>query len=105
MVDSVAPRPVSSEAKVQRVSLARSVANAPSANAPPATGPETRPQTDTAALSGVAEAMASSPPVDVDRVARVKRAIERGDFPILPATIADRMIAIKYDWMSADDQA
>jgi negative regulator of flagellin synthesis FlgM len=38
-------------------------------------------------------------------VALVRRAIERGDFPILPATIADRMIALRYDWMSADDQA
>ena len=99
MVDSVAPRPVSSEAKVQRVSLARSVANAPSA-----TGPESRPQTDTAALSGVAAEMAASPPVDLDRVARVKRAIERGDFPILPATIADRILALRYDWMSRDPQ-
>jgi negative regulator of flagellin synthesis FlgM len=49
--------------------------------------------------------MASKPPVDVDRVALVRRAIERGEFPILPATIADQMIALKYDWMSADDQA
>ncbi len=100
MVDSIAPRPVSSEAKVQRVSLARSVANAPS---PAESRP--KPAPDTTMLSGVARSMASAPPVDVDRVALVKRAIERGDFPILPATIADRMIALKYDWMSADDQA
>lgn len=96
MVESIGPRPVGTEAKIQRVSLAKAVAAAPS------TPQETR---DTAALSGVAKSLAASPPVDADRVARVKRAIERGDFPILPATIADRMIALKYDWMSADDQA
>ncbi len=96
MVEAIGPRPVTSEAKVQRVSLAKAVASLPSR-------PE--PQADTAALTGVAKALAATPPVDTDRVARVKRAIERGDFPILPATIADRMIALKYDWMSADDQA
>ena len=96
MVDSIGARPAISETKVQRVSLTRAVA----------TMPERPPQpTDTAALSGVAKSLAASPPVDVDRVARVRRAIERGDFPILPATIADRMIALKYDWMSSDDQA
>ena len=96
MVESIRPRPALSEAKVQRVSLAKSVSAAPSS--PQQTG-------DTTALSGVAKSLAAFPPVDVDRVARVKRAIERGDFPILPATIADRMIALKYDWMSSDDQA
>ena len=96
MVESIGPRPALSEAKVQRVSLTKAVATMPESPAP---------QADTAALSGVAKSLAATPPVDVDRVARVKRAIERGDFPILPATIADRMIALKYDWMSADDQA
>ena len=97
MVEAVGPRPVASEAQVQRVSLARAVANV--------TTPMPQASGDTAALSGVAKTMAATPPVDTDRVARVKKAIERGDFPILPATIADRMIAVKYEWMSTDDQA
>ena len=48
--------------------------------------------------SGIARALAGSAPVDLDRVARIKKAISTGNFPILPATIADRMLALKYDW-------
>ena len=32
-------------------------------------------------------------PVDTDRVAEIRRAIERGQYPILPAKVADAMIA------------
>jgi negative regulator of flagellin synthesis FlgM len=32
-------------------------------------------------------------PVDHDRVAEIRKAIERGDYPILPAKVADAMIA------------
>ncbi|WP_374944082.1 flagellar biosynthesis anti-sigma factor FlgM [Sphingomonas sp.] len=96
MVESIGARPVTSETKVTRVVQAQPV---------PKVAGMAVPDGDTTALGGVAKALASKPPVDVDRVALVRRAIERGDFPILPATIADRMIALKYDWMSADDQA
>ena len=100
MVESIGARPVSSETKVSRVVQAKPVANVAASRAQ-----EPAPQRDAIALSGVAKTLAAKPPVDVDRVALVRRAIERGDFPILPATIADRMIALRYDWMSADDQA
>ncbi|MBS0478973.1 MAG: flagellar biosynthesis anti-sigma factor FlgM [Proteobacteria bacterium] len=52
----------------------------------------------------LATQLAAQPPVDTDRVARIKQAIANGTFPILPATIADRMLALRYDWM-ADDKA
>ncbi|HNJ47835.1 MAG TPA: flagellar biosynthesis anti-sigma factor FlgM [Novosphingobium sp.] len=32
-------------------------------------------------------------PVDADRVAEIRKAIEKGTYPILPAKIADAMIA------------
>lgn len=48
--------------------------------------------------SGIARELAASAPVDLDRVARIKKAISTGSFPILPATIADRLLALKYDW-------
>ena len=98
MVESIGTRPVSSETKVPRVAPTKPVPMPSGEARASGTG-------DTPALSGIAAAMASKPPVDVDRVALVRRAIERGEFPILPATIADQMIALKYDWMSADDQA
>lgn len=50
----------------------------------------------------LAAQLAAQPPVDTDRVARIKRAIAEGTFPILPATIADRLLALKYDWNSHD---
>lgn len=54
--------------------------------------------------SGIARELAASAPIDLDRVARIKKAISTGNFPILPATIADRMIALKYDWEPHADQ-
>lgn len=61
---------------------------------------ETRTPTpaDTASLSGTAAALAASPPVDADRVATIKKAIADGKFPILPTTIADRLLALKLQW-------
>jgi negative regulator of flagellin synthesis FlgM len=42
--------------------------------------------------------MAASAPVDTDRVARIKKAIADGRFPTVPATIADRLLALKMEW-------
>ena len=52
--------------------------------------------------------MAASAPVDSDRVATIKKAIAEGRFSILPATIADRLIALKLQWNpngAGDDEA
>jgi len=45
-----------------------------------------------------AKALAASAPMDMERVARIRRAVEEGRFPISPATIADRLIALKFEW-------
>ena len=55
-----------------------------------------------AETSSTAKAMAASAPVDADRVRLIKAAVESGTFPISPATIADRLIALRYEWMSHD---
>jgi len=53
-----------------------------------------------------ARALAASAPVDMERVARIRRAVEEGRFPTSPATIADRLIALKFEWSkSGNDQA
>mgnify|MGYP003592235695 FL=1 len=42
----------------------------------------------------VSDALDPGPaPVDADRVAEIRKAIEKGTYPILPAKIADAMIA------------
>jgi negative regulator of flagellin synthesis FlgM len=32
-------------------------------------------------------------PVDVDRVAEIRKAVEQGHYPVIPARVADAMIA------------
>lgn len=75
------------------------VARVESAPAVPAPGgqPATAVPTTT-----VARQMSVQPPVDAERVRRIKAAVENGEFPISPAKIADRLIALKYEWMSND---
>jgi negative regulator of flagellin synthesis FlgM len=50
-------------------------------------------------LSGT---MAAKPPVDAERVAKIRKAIEDGKFPIYPSTIADRLLALKLEWSPND---
>ena len=52
------------------------------------------------AAIGLATSMAASPPVNKSRVAEIKAAIASGTFPILPATIADRLVALSLAWNS-----
>jgi len=52
----------------------------------------------------MASEMASAPVVDAERVARIRKAIEDGNFPLVPSTIADRLLALKLQW-NPNDQA
>ena len=45
-----------------------------------------------------ARAMAARPPVDQDRVQLIKRALQEGRYPLVPARIADRLIAAQMKW-------
>jgi negative regulator of flagellin synthesis FlgM len=74
---------------------------APVKAAPVASEPQSQ-ETQATAAGQLAADLSSRAPVDTDRVARIKRAIADGTFPILPATIADRMLALRYDWLSHD---
>ncbi|MBM3929083.1 MAG: flagellar biosynthesis anti-sigma factor FlgM [Sphingomonadales bacterium] len=49
-------------------------------------------------LQALSQPAAASAPVDADRVSKIKKAIEDGKFPLLPATIADRLLALKLEW-------
>ncbi|MEI9927795.1 MAG: flagellar biosynthesis anti-sigma factor FlgM [Sphingomonas sp.] len=55
------------------------------------------PQTQAAAPL-LSRALAAQPPVDADRVTRIRKAIQDGRFPIFPATVADRLLALKLEW-------
>lgn len=98
MVDSVGGKPFSvgerSVGAVARTQPAR----------PPEPVVTAQPKPPATAAAQVAQELAASPPVDTDRVSRIRRAIAEGKFPLSPATIADRLLALKLDW-SGHDQA
>ena len=48
------------------------------------------------------QTMAAAAPINEARVAAVKKAVANGTFPILPATIADRLLAFKLEWAPHD---
>jgi negative regulator of flagellin synthesis FlgM len=97
MVDSVGGKPFNVGAgigRVERVGPLRAVAVPVRAETgPPATG-----------MRQIARDLAGAPPVNSDRVARIRQAIANGTFPISPATIADRLLAFKMNW-NGNDQA
>lgn len=97
MVDSISSKTVGSvERRVAPV--ASTVA------APVVTTVAAKPEETVSTLSGIARSLAASAPVDTDRVATIKKAIADGKFPILPATIADRLLALSLQW-NPNDQA
>ncbi|MCP3736194.1 flagellar biosynthesis anti-sigma factor FlgM [Sphingomonas sp. RP10(2022)] len=100
MVDSIGSTPLQASGSVSRV-------------AAPAAAPTVQPALQQASqqapaaaattqLSGLAKSLAASPPVDSDRVGEIKKAIATGTFPILPATIADRLLALRLNWDGHD---
>lgn len=85
---AVPARAVSSVNTVSKVTQASAVRS-----------PETVVQTSASALTS---SMAQSAPVDAERVAKIKKAIEDGNFPLVPSTVADRLLALKMQWKPHD---
>lgn len=93
MVDSVKPTTI--KANDLRIgAVTRVAAAAPAVTAAP---PQTAMPTPT-----LAKTMAASAPIDTGRVALIKDAVENGRFPLSPASVADALIAARYEWMSHD---
>ena len=55
-------------------------------------------QAVTLGASAAARSLAAAPPVDHDRVAQIRKAVQEGRFPLYPATVADRLIAFEQGW-------
>lgn len=60
--------------------------------------PVEAPTPEAVSATVLSRSMASSAPVDSERVARIRRAVQEGRFPLIPSTIADRLLALKFDW-------
>jgi negative regulator of flagellin synthesis FlgM len=88
-----APRPVG-PVQVKTVTNAKA---APAAAAPGTVEPQTPAVADVGVGAQVQRSSAldagSNPPVDVERVKDIRQAIEKGSYPLVPARIADAMIA------------
>jgi negative regulator of flagellin synthesis FlgM len=54
----------------------------------------------TPSIGQLGKDMAAAPPVNTDRVAEIKQAIKDGRYPIMPARIADSLIALRLEWKS-----
>lgn len=76
--------------------LAPVASNAPVAAATPVKTSE--PVAKEVAATALASDMAGKAPVDLERVSRIRKAVQDGRFPLVPSTIADRLIALKYEW-------
>ncbi|RXD05014.1 flagellar biosynthesis anti-sigma factor FlgM [Sphingomonas sp. UV9] len=99
MVDSIGTTPsVAGDRTVTRVAAATptTVVQTP---VQPQAQPQASVRSDSLAL---AKTMAAAPPINATRVAEIKKAIAAGNFPILPATIADRLMALSLAWNSND---
>ncbi|PKP90442.1 MAG: flagellar biosynthesis anti-sigma factor FlgM [Alphaproteobacteria bacterium HGW-Alphaproteobacteria-16] len=48
--------------------------------------------------AALTQSAAASAPVDAERVAKIKKAVEEGRFPLVPSTVADRLLALKLHW-------
>ncbi|GAA4768407.1 hypothetical protein GCM10023219_12940 [Stakelama sediminis] len=95
MVDSIGPKAVSTP-----VRDVKSVApTAPSVQAEQATTQQAR---SSDSIATAAKKLADKAPIDSDHVAEVRRAVKEGRFPILPATVADRLLALKMQWNPND---
>jgi len=90
MIDSIGPRP--SDRKINAITRVAS----------PAAAATVAKQPGSTQAPTVAAQLSVSAPVDVDRVQQIKQAVAEGRFPLSPATIADALIAARYEWMSND---
>ncbi len=95
MVDSISSKPVSGRDRqltpVTRASAATRV-----------TAENDGVATEQLKLSAIAFGYDETPPVDLERVSRIRNAVRNGTFPIYPTKIADRLIALKLEWNPHD---
>lgn len=93
MTDPVGPKAVS--AIDRRIAPVAPVAPAPAAQA---SVQASAVRADPSTLQALTQPLTAQPPVDVERVAKIKKAIQDGNFPLVPSTVADRLLALKLQW-------
>jgi negative regulator of flagellin synthesis FlgM len=99
MVDPIGTKPAAATTDRRVAPVATSVASAAPTVTPVA---ETAAATAATAATTLARSLAAEAPIDLDRVTRIRAAIARGTYPLVPETIADRLIALKLNWNPND---
>jgi len=92
MVDPIGATPAAADRRLSPVDAAAPVQRAPRVTAHHQEGAIAR------GFSAAVTDLSSAPPVDSDRVSRIRQAIANRTYPIVPETIADRLIALKLNW-------
>tara|TARA_A100001391_G_scaffold7621_8_gene5022 strand:+ start:36010 stop:36324 length:315 start_codon:yes stop_codon:yes gene_type:complete len=90
-INSVArSRPLGAEAQ-------RTVSSAPTATDASAAAPASAPRAE-AEMVTRSESLSAGPvpPVEADRVAQIREAVKDGTYPLVPASVADAMIASRF---------
>lgn len=80
-------------ARIARKAGAESLPGANGVAASKASAPDKQAAASGAAVETTAALDPGSPPVDAERVQMIRKAVESGSYPLLPAKIADAMIA------------
>ena len=96
MVDRISAAPVTA---TERVAAARTAAPVAQPVVPAPKPSAAEPSTTASALQSLVGELAAKPPVDENRVARIRNAIATGAYPISPENVADRLIALKLNWI------
>ncbi len=95
MVDPIAAKPVSAKERPVRVAKVDGAASAaavmPRGEAQTVASPEF-------GFQALARELAERPPVDAERVAKIRQAIANRTYPLFPETVADRLLALKLNW-------
>ena len=91
MVDPIGIKPVNPAARPQPVQPSEPVraVQAATSNAAPIVE---------SGLRSLAAEAGKAPPVDLERVAKIRAAIRDGNFPLVPTTVADRLLALRLNW-------
>ena len=99
MVDRISAAPVTA---TERVTAARTAVSVAQPVVPAPTPSAAEPSTTASALQSLVGELAAKPPVDDNRVARIRNAIATGTYPLSPENVADRLIALKLNWIPHD---
>lgn len=99
MVDRISAAPVTA---TERVTSTRTAAPVAQPVVPTPTPSAAEPSTSASALQSLVGELAAKPPVDDSRVARIRNAIATGTYPLSPENVADRLIALKLNWIPHD---